>query len=91
MPEDSERNDNFRVKRYIAKYTINPAIVNGISDYVGSVEVGKYADLVIWDPKFFGAKPKLVLKAGMIVYGVVGDASLPPMIRIRHFGKLVKR
>lgn len=72
---DSEFDDNNRIKRYVAKYTINPAIVNGISDYVGSVEVGKYADLVIWDPKFFGAKPKLVLKAGMIVYGVVGDAS----------------
>jgi urease subunit alpha len=72
---DSEYSDNHRIKRYVAKYTINPAIVNGISDYVGSVEVGKYADLVIWDPKFFGTKPKLVLKSGMIVYGAVGDAS----------------
>jgi urease subunit alpha len=72
---DSEFSDNNRIKRYVAKYTINPAIVNGVSDYIGSIEVGKYADLVIWDPKFFGAKPKLVLKAGVIAYGVVGDAS----------------
>ena len=95
---DSEYDDNNRIKRYVAKYTINPAIVNGISDYVGSVEVGKYADLVIWDPKFFGAKPKLVLKAGMIVYGVVGDASSslptpePRMMRDLYgaFGKAVQ-
>lgn len=72
---DSEYDDNNRIKRYVAKYTINPAIVNGISDYLGSVEVGKYADLVIWDPKFFGTKPKMVLKAGMIAYCTVGDAS----------------
>ena len=95
---DSEYDDNNRIKRYVAKYTINPAIVNGISDYVGSVEVGKYADLVIWDPKFFGAKPKLVLKSGMIVYGVVGDASSslptpePRMMRDLYgaFGKAVQ-
>ena len=72
---DYEYSDNERIKRYVAKYTINPAIVNGVSDYIGSVEPGKYADLVIWDPKFFGAKPKLVLKAGVIAYSVVGDAS----------------
>lgn len=72
---DYEYSDNERIKRYVAKYTINPAIVNGVADYIGSVEVGKYADLVVWDPKFFGAKPKLVLKAGVIAYGVVGDAS----------------
>lgn len=72
---DSEYDDNNRIKRYVAKYTINPAIVNGVSDYIGSVEIGKYADLVIWDPKFFGTKPKLVLKSGMIAYCVVGDAS----------------
>ncbi|MDN5583900.1 MAG: urease subunit alpha [Lactobacillus sp.] len=72
---DSEYDDNNRIKRYVAKYTINPAIVNGISDYIGSVEVGKFADLVIWDPKFFGTKPKMVLKGGMITYGVMGDAS----------------
>lgn len=95
---DSEYDDNNRIKRYVAKYTINPAIVNGISDYVGSVEVGKYADLVIWDPKLFGAKPKLVLKSGMIVYGVVGDASSslptpePRMMRDLYgaFGKAVQ-
>ena len=72
---DSKYDDNNRIKRYIAKYTINPAIVNGISDYIGSVEVGKFADLVIWDPKFFGTKPKMVLKGGMIAYGIMGDAS----------------
>lgn len=72
---DSEYNDNNRIKRYIAKYTINPAITNGVSDYIGSVEVGKYADLVIWEPAKFGAKPKMVLKMGMISYGVMGDAS----------------
>ncbi|MBO0466393.1 urease subunit alpha [Enterococcus plantarum] len=72
---DSEFNDNNRIKRYIAKYTINPAITNGVSDYIGSVEVGKYADLVIWEPAKFGAKPKMVLKMGMISYGVMGDAS----------------
>ncbi len=95
---DSEYSDNNRIKRYVAKYTINPAIVNGISDYVGSVEPGKYADLVIWDPKFFGTKPKLVLKAGMIAYGVVGDASSslptpePRMMRDLYgaFGKAVQ-
>ena len=72
---DSEYDDNNRIKRYVAKYTINPAIMNGMSDYIGSVEVGKFADLVIWDPKFFGTKPKMVLKGGMIAYGVMGDAS----------------
>ncbi|WGH28015.1 MAG: urease subunit alpha [Candidatus Bostrichicola ureolyticus] len=65
--------DNFRVKRYIAKYTINPAITHGISDYVGSIEVGKIADLVIWKPSFFGTKPELVLKSGMITYAIIGD------------------
>ncbi len=76
---DSEFNDNNRIKRYVAKYTINPAITNGIADYIGSVEVGKFADLVIWEPAQFGAKPKLVLKGGMLTYGVMGDAgsSLP--------------
>lgn len=72
---DSEYSDNNRIKRYVAKYTINPAIMNGISDYVGSIEQGKYADLVIWEPAKFGTKPKMVLKAGMIAYGVMGDAS----------------
>ena len=82
---DSEFNDNNRIKRYVAKYTINPAITNGIADYICSVEVGKFADLVIWEPAQFGAKPKLVLKGGMLTYGVMGDAgsSLPtPQPRI---------
>lgn len=82
---DSEFNDNNRIKRYVAKYTINPAITNGIANYIGSVEVGKFADLVIWEPAQFGAKPKLVLKGGMLTYGVMGDAgsSLPtPQPRI---------
>ena len=82
---DSEFNDNNRIKRYVAKYTINPAITNGIADYIGSVEVGKFADLVIWEPAQFGTKPKLVLKGGMLTYGVMGDAgsSLPtPQPRI---------
>lgn len=85
LEEDSEFNDNNRIKRYVAKYTINPAITNGIADYIGSVEVGKFADLVIWEPAQFGAKPKLVLKGGMLTYGVMGDAgsSLPtPQPRI---------
>ena len=71
--------DNNRAKRYVAKYTINPAIAHGVSEYVGSVEVGKYADLVLWRPEFFGVKPELVLKCGMAVYSVMGDpnASIP--------------
>jgi urease subunit alpha len=79
LPEDSARNDNFRVKRYIAKYTINPAIANGISHDVGSVEVGKWADLVLWRPAFFGVKPSLVLKGGFIAAALMGDpnASIP--------------
>ena len=66
LPEDSARNDNFRVKRYIAKYTINPAITQGIAHHVGSIEPGKLADLVLWKPAFFGVKPALILKGGMI-------------------------
>lgn len=79
LPEEEGRGDNFRVKRYIAKYTINPAITHGIHQYVGSVEVGKLADLVVWHPAFFGVKPELVLKGGMIAYSVMGDpnASIP--------------
>jgi len=71
--------DNTRIKRYLAKYTINPAIAHGISDVVGSVEVGKLADLVLWRPAFFGVKPELVLKGGMIAYAAMGDpgASIP--------------
>ncbi|GAB2482404.1 urease subunit alpha [Luteococcus sediminum] len=72
---DSEFNDNNRIKRYIAKYTINPAIAHGIGDEVGSVEVGKFADLVLWEPKFFGAKPEVVIKGGMIAMSVMGDSN----------------
>ena len=79
LPEDSSRNDNFRVKRYIAKYTINPAIAHGISHIVGSLEVGKWADLVVWKPAFFGVKPALILKGGSIALAAMGDpnASIP--------------
>lgn len=79
LPEDAPGNDNFRVLRYIAKVTINPAIAAGISNYVGSIEPGKIADLVLWEPAFFGAKPKLVLKGGFIAWANMGDpnASLP--------------
>ena len=72
---DGEYDDNNRIKRNVAKYTINPAIVAGVSDYIGSVEPGKYADLVLWEPAMFGTKPRMVLKCGMITYGVMGDAS----------------
>jgi len=79
LPEDAPGNDNFRVLRYVAKITINPAIAHGISQALGSVEVGKIADLVLWEPAFFGAKPKLVIKNGLINWAVMGDpnASLP--------------
>ena len=79
LPEDSARNDNFRVKRYISKYTINPAIAHGCSDIIGSVEVGKLADLVLWKPAFFGVKPEIVLKGGFIAASMMGDvnASIP--------------
>ncbi|MEE9344821.1 MAG: urease subunit alpha [Methylococcales bacterium] len=79
LPEDSSRNDNFRIKRYIAKYTINPAISHGLAHEVGSVEAGKLADLVLWDPAFFGVKPSLILKGGMIAAAPMGDpnASIP--------------
>jgi len=79
LREDSARNDNFRVRRYIAKYTINPAITHGIDHIVGSVEVGKLADLVLWRPAFFGVKPSLVLKGGVIAAAAMGDpnASIP--------------
>ncbi|MGD8591942.1 MAG: urease subunit alpha [Gammaproteobacteria bacterium] len=79
LAEDSSENDNFRAKRYIAKYTINPAITHGISHEVGSVEVGKLADLVLWKPAFFGAKPSLIIKGGLIAAAPMGDpnASIP--------------
>jgi urease subunit alpha len=75
LPEDSSRNDNFRAKRYIAKYTINPAVTHGISREVGSIEVGKLADLVLWKPAFFGAKPAMIIKGGFIVAAPMGDAN----------------
>ncbi|MBG05972.1 MAG: urease subunit alpha [Rhodospirillaceae bacterium] len=79
LPEETGENDNFCAKRYIAKYTINPALAHGVADYVGSVEVGKYADLVLWKPMFFGVKPDIVLKCGTIAAAAMGDpnASIP--------------
>ena len=79
LKNDTSKADNFRVKRYIAKYTINPAITHGIAHEVGSIEVGKLADLVIWKPAFFGVKPSLILKSGMIAAAAMGDpnASIP--------------
>jgi urease subunit alpha len=79
LPEETGQNDNFRVRRYIAKYTINPAVAHGISAHIGSIEVGKRADLVLWSPAFFGAKPEMVLMGGSIVVAQMGDpnASIP--------------
>jgi urease subunit alpha len=79
LPGDTARHDNFRAKRYVAKYTINPAITHGIAHEVGSVEVGKWADLVLWSPAFFGVKPFMILKGGMIAIAQMGDpnASIP--------------
>lgn len=94
LPEDQERGtDNFRVKRYIAKYTINPAITHGVSHEVGSVEIGKLADLVLWKPKFFGVKPSIILKGGMIAGAAMGDPnasiSTPQPVHYRRmFGAL---
>lgn len=91
LPEDNERNDNFRVRRYIAKYTINPAITHGVSEYVGSVEVGKMADLVLWNPAMFGVKPDMIIKGGFIIASKMGDAnaSIPtpqPVVYTKMFG-----
>jgi len=79
LAEDNERHDNFRARRYVAKYTINPALAHGIADEVGSVEVGKLADLVLWKPAFFGVKPAMIIKGGMIAAAPMGDpnASIP--------------
>src|SRR5271154_2342544 len=79
LPEDSDRNDNFRVKRYLAKYTINPALTHGLAEHIGEVAVGRLADLVLWSPAFFGVKPDLVLRGGMIAAALMGDpnASIP--------------
>jgi urease subunit alpha len=89
--KDSSQNDNFRAKRYVAKYTINPALTHGIAHEVGSVEVGKFADLVLWKPAFFGVKPEMVLKGGFIAQAQMGDpnASIPtpePVISRPMFG-----
>jgi urease subunit alpha len=75
LGQDTAEADNFRARRYVAKYTINPAITHGIDDEVGSIETGKLADLVLWEPKFFGVKPHMVIKAGQIAYAQVGDAN----------------
>jgi urease subunit alpha len=99
LPEDTGDNDNFRVKRYIAKYTINPAIAHGIDEWVGSVEVGKLADLVLWSPAFFGVKPDLVIKLGTIAAAPMGDpnASIPTPQPVHYrpmfgaFGKAMTR
>ena len=79
LPQDSSRNDNYRAKRYIAKYTINPAITHGVAEQIGSIEPGKLADLVLWKPAFFGAKPEMVVKGGFIAWSAMGDpnASIP--------------
>ncbi|HSN62626.1 MAG TPA: urease subunit alpha [Azonexus sp.] len=98
LPEDNARHDNFRVKRYIAKYTINPALTHGIAHTVGSIEVGKLADLVLWKPAFFGVKPSLILKGGMIAAAAMGDpnASIPTPQPVHYrpmfgsFGKALK-
>ncbi|ARK32776.1 urease subunit alpha [Halalkalibacter krulwichiae] len=94
LAEDAaNENDNTRVKRYLAKYTINPAITHGVSDEIGSIEVGKLADLVIWDPMFFGVKPEVIVKGGLIAYAQMGDpnASIPtpqPVFQRPMFGTL---
>ena len=95
LPEDNSENDNFRVKRYIAKITINPAITHGISNYVGSLQPGRLADIVIWSPQFFGVKPKMIIKGGFIAYSLMGDpnASIPttePVLYRPMFGSLGK-
>lgn len=91
LSEDNERCDNFRVKRYISKYTINPAVTHGIADYVGSVEVKKMADLVLWKPSMFGVKPEMIIKGGFICASKMGDAnaSIPtpqPVVYTKMFG-----
>ncbi|UOQ95638.1 urease subunit alpha [Halobacillus shinanisalinarum] len=91
LPEDEGKDhDNFRVKRYVAKYTINPAIAQGVGHEIGSIEVGKLADIILWDPKFFGVKPEVVIKGGMGAYAQIGDsnASIPtpqPMMSRRMY------
>jgi urease subunit alpha len=91
LPEERGANDNVRIKRYISKYTINPAIAHGMAHVIGSVEVGKLADLVLWNPAFFGAKPEMVIKGGVIAWSQMGDpnASIPtpqPVLMRPMFG-----
>ena len=92
LPEDKDSgNDNFRVKRYVAKYTINPAISHGIAQHVGSLKVGKLADIVLWKPALFGVKPEMIIKGGMIIASQMGDpgASIPtpqPVMYRHMFG-----
>jgi urease subunit alpha len=98
LPEDQTGNDNFRARRYVAKYTINPAVAHGISSLVGSIEQGKLADIVLWRPQFFGVKPEIVIKGGMIAYAQMGDpnASIPtpgpvyPRPMFASFGRAVQ-
>jgi urease subunit alpha len=86
LPGDSSANDNLRARRYVAKYTINPAVAHGVAEHVGSIEVGKRADLVLWSPAFFGVKPDLILVGGMIVAALMGDpnASIPTPEPVRY-------
>src|SRR5262250_1961267 len=93
LPGDTPRNDNHRAKRYVAKYTINPAITHGLATEIGSIEPGKLADLVLWKPAFFGAKPEMVVKGGFIAWSAMGDpnASIPtpqPVLYRPMFGAL---
>lgn len=95
LKEETGENDNFRIKRYVSKYTINPAIAHGISEYVGSIEVGKIADLILWKPSMFGVKPETIIKSGMIVASKMGDsnASIPtpePIVYTDMFGGIGK-
>merc|ERR1712061_404258 len=92
LPEDAETGgDNARIKRYVAKYTINPAVAHGMSHMIGSLEVGKLADICLWTPAMFGAKPEMVIKGGTIAYAQMGDpnASIPtpqPVLMRPQFG-----
>jgi urease subunit alpha len=91
LPGEKSGSDNLRVRRYVSKYTINPAIAHGISHEVGSLEAGKFADLVLWKPAFFGVKPEMILKGGFIAWAAMGDAnaSIPtpqPVIYRPMFG-----
>jgi urease subunit alpha len=90
---DTAAHDNLRIRRYVAKYTINPAIAHGVSEHVGSIEAGKMADMVVWSPAFFGVKPDIIIKGGLIVAALMGDpnASIPTPEPVRYrpmFGAL---